>query len=189
MIDLVYNRLTDFAESAVLRSAFEADAVVLTPHPRAHALYADKCNLVLFSDGEVLTRLGVPPEHVATLASGAPRTVEVKPTNAATLGGERRTLFFKPAAGFGSRAAYRGDKLSSRVWDSIVGGGYVAQALGLPSERRVSIDGAESDLKLDIRAYTYADRIQLTTAHLYRGQMTNFRTPGGGFAPVFLLPS
>lgn len=192
-IDLVYNRLTDFAletpSSSILRRAFEADDVVLTPHPRAHALYADKRNLVLFSDGETLTGLGVPPDHVATLANGVPRTVEVVPANADALWSERRTLFFKPAAGFGSRAAYRGDKLTRRVWDSIVAGGYVAQALALPSERRVSIDGAASDLKLDIRAYAYADRIQLTAARLYRGQTTNFRTPGGGFAPVFVLPS
>jgi hypothetical protein len=51
-IDLVYNRLTDFylaaPEHAALRAAYEAGAVVLTPHPRAHALYADKRNLVSF---------------------------------------------------------------------------------------------------------------------------------------------
>jgi hypothetical protein len=26
------------------------------------------------------------------------------------------------------------------------------------------------------------------TARLYQGQTTNFRTPGGGFAPVFTVP-
>ena len=47
-IDLVYNRLTNFSlatpASAVLREAYLARAVVLTPHPHAHALYADKRN-------------------------------------------------------------------------------------------------------------------------------------------------
>jgi hypothetical protein len=28
----------------------------------------------------------------------------------------------------------------------------------------------------------------LRAARLYRGQTTNFRTPGGGFAPVLTLP-
>jgi len=28
----------------------------------------------------------------------------------------------------------------------------------------------------------------LVSARLYQGQTTNFRTPGGGFAPVFLVP-
>ena len=40
-------------------------------------------------------------------------------------------------------------------------------------------------LKADIRCYAYAGQVKLVTARLYQGQTTNFRTPGGGFAPVF----
>jgi hypothetical protein len=29
--------------------------------------------------------------------------------------------------------------------------------------------------------------VLLAAARLYRGQTTNFRTPGGGFAPVFVI--
>ena len=58
-----------------------------------------------------------------------------------------------------------------------------------PSARRVRIDDQDSDLKLDIRAYAYMGQIQLVAARLYMGQTTNFRTPGGGFAPVFLTHS
>lgn len=189
-IDLVYNRLTDFylqaPALAPLRTAYEAGAVVLTPHPHAHALFADKRNLAVLSDSRQLAALGVAPPLIDRLVAGVPRTVEVGPGNAETLWAERRALFFKPATGFGSRAAYRGDKLTRRVWAEIVGGGYVAQRIAPPSARRISIDGQPSDLKLDIRAYTYGGRIQLVAARLYRGQTTNFRTPGGGFAPVFL---
>jgi len=39
--------------------------------------------------------------------------------------------------------------------------------------------------KVDIRLYTYAGKRLLTAARVYQGQATNFRTPGGGFAPVF----
>ena len=189
-VDLVYNRLTDFylerPSSCALRAAFEAGAVVLTPHPRAHALYADKRNLALLSDPARLAALGVPQPIIDRLVAGIPRTVEVTPERADALWAARRSLFFKPASGFGSRAAYRGDKLTQRVWQSILGGGYVAQSLALPSERRVRVDGTGNDLKLDIRAYAYAGEIQLVAARLYMGQTTNFRTPGGGFAPVFL---
>lgn len=189
-VDLVYNRLTDFyleqPASAALRAAFAAGAVVLTPLPHAHALYADKRNLVLLGDAERLAALGTPADAIATLVAGVPRTVAVDAAHADALWAARRGLFFKPAAGFGSRAAYRGDKLTRRVWDEILAGDYVAQALALPSERRVHVDGAHSDLKLDVRAYAYGGRIQLAAARLYSGQTTNFRTPGGGFAPVFL---
>lgn len=41
-------------------------------------------------------------------------------------------------------------------------------------------------MKADIRCYVYNGQIQLVAARLYQGQTTNFRTPGGGFAPVFV---
>lgn len=189
-IDLVYNRLTDFyLESpalAPLRAAFEAGAVVLTPHPHAHALYADKRNLARLSDPAHLAALAVPAALIDRLAAGIPRTLEVTAAHADELWARRRGLFFKPATGFGSRATYRGDKLTRRVWQDIVAGAYVAQTIVLPSERLVNVDGQDSELKLDVRAYAYAGHIQLVAARLYIGQTTNFRTPGGGFAPVFL---
>jgi hypothetical protein len=55
-----------------------------------------------------------------------------------------------------------------------------------PSQRRLEVDGADTDLKLDIRAYVYDGIIQLVAARLYSGQTTNFRTSGGGFAPVLI---
>jgi len=189
-IDLVYNRLTDFylqaPTLAPLRMAYEAGAVVLTPHPRAHALYADKRNLAVLSDAGRLAGMGVPRHLIDRLVAGIPGTTEVTRAGAEAMWHARRTLFFKPFAGFGSRAAYRGDKLTQRVWQDILAGGYVAQQLVQPSERRVTLDGHSSDLKLDIRAYTYAGTILLVAARLYQGQTTNFRTPGGGFAPVFV---
>ncbi len=44
------------------------------------------------------------------------------------------------------------------------------------------------DLKVDLRNYVYRGRVQLIAARLYQGQTTNFRTPGGGFAPVLTVP-
>jgi hypothetical protein len=191
-VDMVYNRLTDFylqaPEHAALRTAYEAGAAVVTPHPRAHALYADKRNLITLSSDEALAALGVPKPLRALLVAGVPRTEAVRPDRAAALWAARRKLFFKPASGFGSKAAYRGDKLTRRTWDEILAGDYVAQAVVPPSERLVRVDGAETDLKLDLRAYAYRGNIQLLAARLYSGQTTNFRTLGGGFAPVFVAP-
>ena len=191
-VALVYNRLTDFylqaPEHAALRAAYEAGAVVVTPHPRAHALYADKRNLVTLSSEEALIALGVPAPVGAVLLAGVPRTEAVTADRAEALWASRRALFFKPASGFGSKAAYRGDKLTRRVWEEILAGDYVAQAVAPPSERLVQVDGTESGLKLDLRAYVYQGATQLLASRLYAGQTTNFRTPGGGFAPVFVAP-
>jgi len=42
-------------------------------------------------------------------------------------------------------------------------------------------------MKFDLRAYAYAGEVQWNAARVYQGQTTNFRTEGGGFAPVFTL--
>lgn len=192
-IDLVYNRLTDFAlqdeRHAALRQAYVAGAAVVTPHPRAHALQADKRNLTLLSDTARLQAWGVDAADRALLAQVVPQTRRVTPDNADQLWAERRSLFFKPAAGYGARAAYRGDKLTRRVWGEILAGDYVAQALVPPSERLVRVGQARVRLKLDLRAYSYLGQVQLLAARTWSGQTTNFRTEGGGFSPVLVIPS
>ncbi|HEX5843200.1 MAG TPA: hypothetical protein VFY62_12010 [Pseudomonas sp.] len=189
-IDLVYNRLTDFAldepAHAQLRQAYLERATLLTPHPQAHALYADKRNLALLSDAGQWQALGVPEDVQALLLAAIPRTEVVEPANAERLWRERKQLFFKPWAGYGSRAAYRGDKLTQRVWQEILAGDYVAQALVLPGQRVMARENPA--LKFDLRAYAYDSQVQWLAARLYQGQTTNFRTPGGGFAPVYPGP-
>jgi hypothetical protein len=189
-VDLVYNRLVDFSfdgpEHQALRAAYLDDAVVVTPNPRVHALYADKRNLVLLSDQAALRSWWLPPQMLADLA-GVPRTVLVTSDNAPQLWGSRKTLFFKPAGGHGSKAVYRGDKLTKGVWAEIIRGGYVAQEFAAAGERMIKLDGTAERRKADVRLYTYDGQILLTAARLYQGQTTNFRTPGGGFAPVFAV--
>lgn len=192
-VDLIYNRLTDFYlqdkghESLCL--AYQAGEVVLTAHPRAHALYAAKTNLAWLRNPVQLSAWGVSPQEQERLATAVPLTRPVTSENAEQLWAERRQLFFKPVAGYGARAAYRGDKLTRRVWDEIRSGGFVAQELVPPTFRLVEVNGAEERLKFDLRAYTYRGQVQLMAARLYRGQTTNMRTPGGGFAPVLLTDS
>jgi hypothetical protein len=191
-IDLVYNRLTDFGldlpAHRSLREAYLGSSVVVTPHPRAHALYADKRNLALLTDAAALAGLGVDEATIALLQKGIAHTFVVRKDEAADLWARRKQLFFKPAAGYGSKATYRGDKLTRRVFEEILQGDYVAQAFVPPSERLLEVEGETVALKLDLRQFVYRAKIQLTVARLYQGQTTNFRTPGGGFAPVILLP-
>ena len=189
-IDLIYNRLTDFslAEShhAALAAAYKDDAVVVTPNPRNHAIYAAKRNLTLLSDQAWLKSVGL-PDGLRTRLAGIPETTLVTPENVETMWAERKNLFFKPLSGHGGKAVYRGDKLTRRVWADIAAGGYVAQAFAAPGQRTIKLDGARVQRKMDIRLYTYSGQILLTAARLYQGQTTNFRTPGGGFAPVFVI--
>jgi hypothetical protein len=183
-IDLVYNRLTDFSlatpAAAALRQCYLDGGVVLSPHPRAHALYADKRNLTVLSDDALLADWGVASATRAVLAAVVPATRQVRPDDADVLWQARKNLFFKPAGGFGSRAAYRGDKMTRGVFEQVLQGDYVAQALVPPSQ----VDGSQGSLKADVRCYAYNGQIQYIVARLWQGQTTNFRTPGGGFAEV-----
>ncbi|MFU8816695.1 MAG: hypothetical protein ACNA7W_15210 [Pseudomonadales bacterium] len=190
VIDLVYNRLTDFYfeadGNAALREAYLA-GTVLTPHPREHALYANKRNLALLSNPQQLEAWGVDPALIAVLQRGVPATEIVTEAAAERLWRDRDRLFFKPTRGFASRGSYRGAKLTRKTFARILEGDYVAQALVAPGLRLHAPD-AKQPLKFDIRLYAHRGTPLMIAARLYQGQTTNFRTAGGGFAPVFYPP-
>lgn len=187
-IDLVYNRLTDFyfdsSEASLLKEAYQSGSVVVTPNPHHHALYANKLNLTYLSQQSEMQQFNLSSDDQALLMKGIPKTEVLDAKYADSFWERRKGLFFKPSRGFGSKASYRGDKLTKRVWEEILKEDYVAQEIIPPCNRLVDVGGKNADLKLDIRAYVYQGQIQLLAARLYSGQTTNFRTFGGGFAPV-----
>jgi hypothetical protein len=192
-IDLIYNRVTDFylAEErhTVLRRAYESGLAVITPHPAAHARWADKRLLAWLGDEALLQQAGLDADDRLHLQQTIPATEVVEPAAAGDLWARRKSLFFKPVDGFGSKAAYRGDKLTRTAFGHILAHQYVAQTIAPTSFRRIhSADGAEVDLRVDVRNYAMQGETWLRAARLYRGQTTNFRTAGGGFAPILVLP-
>jgi hypothetical protein len=185
-VDMIYNRLTDFDLSAHpdIRDVWHNGKVVLTPDPFAHRRMADKRNLVKLSDPDFLRSIGAGSEDVALINRVVPKTMLVTANNADELWVTRKRLYFKPVSGFGSKAVYRGEKLTRKTWDWIVSQDYVAQEMASPSQRAVSADGKVGLQKFDVRLYTYRDTLLAAAARIYEGQTTNFRTPGGGFAPL-----
>ena len=186
-IDMIYNRLTDFSLQlhAVLNAAYQNNLVVITPHPHAYALYADKRNLTLLTDADRLRVMGVSARTIGTLQAGIPETRQVLAQDAEYWWPQRKQWFFKPATGYGGKGSYRGANITRKVFSEIIQGDYVAQRLAVPGVRLVGVAGAEPAVfKFDIRCYVYAGQLQMVVARLYQGQTTNFRTAGGGFAVV-----
>jgi len=193
-IDLVYNRLVDFGlespEHALLAKAVRGSTTVVSPGPVHHARLADKRRLAELSNPEHLGSLGVPDDDTARLVRLIPTTRVLAPGGTELSWQDRKEWFFKPWAGYGSRAAYRGDKLTRATFERIaIEGGYVAQKLVVPSRRWVATSSGTAELAADLRAFVCDGEVVLFGARLYRGQTTNMRTEGGGFATVIPLSS
>lgn len=190
-VDLVYNRLTDFFlhRHAALSAVFQnSELAVMTPHPLAYALYADKYNLTRLTHVESLRAMGAADADITVLQAGIPQTRIVLAEDQELWRQQRKQWFFKPVNGFASRGTYRGANVTHRVFAEIMQGGYVAQRMAPPSERTVWVGEAEPvALKSDVRCYVYDGQVQLIVARLYQGQTTNLRTENGGFAQVRMV--
>ncbi len=188
-VELVYLRDTDFAlaaeRSRVLREAYLANAVVVTPSPREHFLLADKRRLALFSSEASLRELGVAADDARWLATVVPETRRLSELGLDTAWRTRAEWVFKPAASFGSRAVYRGDKISRKRFDAIADqASYVAQRRVEPGLVTVDTTSGARAMKFDVRAYAYREQVLLLGARVYEGQVTNLRSPGGGFSAI-----
>ncbi len=191
-VELVYLRDTDFAlereRTRALRAAYLANQVVVTPSPREHFLLADKRRLALFSSAESLRALDVAEADVQFLTEVIPETRLLTDLTREVAWRERSQWVFKPAAAFGSRAVYRGDKISRKKLDEIATlPGYVAQRHAPPGLVSVETSEGHREMKFDVRAYAYRDRVLLLGARVYEGQVTNLRSPGGGFSAICVV--
>jgi hypothetical protein len=190
-IDAVYNRLTDFyleaPEHDALKQAWLSQTVLISPHPHGHAILANKRNLVRLTDTQWLIQQGIGESQRQILLEGIPQCLAVSAMPMDWWWEHRANWFFKPTCGYGGKGTYRGSKLTRRVFNAIMSDDYIAQRFVAPSLRRTrTSDTADgTDLKVDLRCFVQGDKIILVAARLYQGQTTNFRTIGGGFAPVF----
>ena len=62
--------------------------------------------------------------------------------------------------------------------------GYLVQRHVPPGEVQVETSEGPCTMKFDVRAYAYRDEILLLGARVYQGQVTNLRSPGGGFSAI-----
>lgn len=184
-IDFVYNRLTDFylrsnAKNNALLTAYQNDFAAISPNPKIYDLYANKNNLINLSNADFLDNLNIDNQSKNILLKHIPKILKVKNNDNEYLWKQRKNIFFKTAEGYGSKAVYRGDKLTKKVFAEIIeSDAYLAQEIIPPSEHLLK--NINAVMKADFRCYCYNGKIQLVAARLYQGQTTNFRTENGGF--------
>ena len=179
-VDFVYNRLTDFyfERWKNILQAYQSCQTVFSPHPGEYALLADKKNLCRLSSF-VFDYTRIEKEiDLHLLQEVVLKTDFLKSKESAWE--NKKNLFFKPLQGYGGKSAYKGASLSKKKLLALEN--CVIQEYAPPMKYKTTPPPQE--WKIDIRAYAYQDQVQLIGARLYKGQLTNFKTPGGGFCRV-----
>lgn len=183
-IDLVYNRHCDFyleqPDMAGLRAAYLAKTVCLSPNPFVYGLLADKRRMALWSDEEEMAGLPLSEKTTQILRETIPRSTLLADLDPEELWTRRKSLIFKPVSRFGGKGVLAGRSISRKRFRELDPAGTLVQDEVPPS----LTETAEEDFKTDFRLFVYRNHCIGIAARLYRGQVTNLRTPGGGFARV-----
>ena len=184
-VDFVYNRHCDFylegEHMAGLRAAYLAGRVCLSPNPHMYGLLADKRRLVLWTDPLKRADFSLSSADQLLLDETLPTSSLLSDLDLKQTWSTRKHLVFKPVDSFGSRGVLLGEKISRSRFEQLPAATTLVQELVPPS--LTEVPGFEP-MKTDLRLYAYRDRALGVTARLYRGQVTNLRTPGGGFSRV-----
>lgn len=187
-VELIYNRHCDFyletPQLAGVRAAYLAGAVCLTPNPRSYGLLGDKRRMILLSDPAVLEQLGLASRQRQLLLQGVPESRLLAALDRQEIWRQRDDWVFKPVDRFGSRGVFLGRKISRTRFDELPAATTLVQRQAPPSLTPIPGGG---EMKTDFRLFVYRDRILGVAARIYQGQVTNLRTPGGGFAPIRLV--
>lgn len=187
-IDLIYNRHCDFylqsSALAHVRKAWLQKQVCLTPNPHTYALLADKKRLIDWSTPDTLTALNVSNKTRQLLERTVPVTRLLATQNLLQIWQERKQWVFKPEAAYASRGVYLGKKITTTKFAALKTDTTVIQHYIPPSTFTAADD---QEFKTDFRLFVYQQQILSVAARLYQGQVTNLRTPGGGFARVRII--
>ena len=187
-VDMIYNRHCDFylesPEMEGVKDAYLAGNVCLSPNPFSYGLLADKRRLPLWRSRDSLKLWGLSAREVDLLQATLPECAMLADLDRERVWVERKGWVFKPATQFGSRGVLLGEKTTRKRFDTLDAATTLCQRQVQP-QMLTYPDG--KTFKCDLRLFVYRNRLLGLAARLYRGQVTNMRTEGGGFARVELI--
>ncbi|MBK8202045.1 MAG: hypothetical protein IPK68_06920 [Bdellovibrionales bacterium] len=194
-IDLLYNRYCDFylsrPESLHLRRAYLEGWCCVSPNPFEYLLLADKNRMAELSSPSFQNQLSnaISPASWKALKSSILPTFDIQSfQDRETLWINRKKFIFKPKNQYGGKSVYRGDGLTHSVFERAVNENFLVQEyVPAPEPRLTKPSLAPKGWKYDLRFYVYRDEIQNIVARLYKGQVTNFHEPLGGFASINII--
>jgi hypothetical protein len=182
--NFIYNRHTDFyftnSVSHDLKKVYEDGSACVSPHPFEYFLLADKERIVDWSESSFLNKF-LNFESSEVIRKVIPISQKITLENSEEIWKQRKYKFFKPMRSFGSKQSYKGASVSKKIFEECVQQGFIAQDYIQPEEVEVKTEQGLEKMKYDLRCYVYKNKLQMIIARVYQGQVTNLRTPFGGF--------
>jgi len=183
-IDLIYNRHCDFyfdsPEMQRIAQAWQDKTVCITPNPRTYGLLADKQRMADWQQNQLITQC-LPEKSAQRLQQALTKTHLLRDFTPETLWKQRKQWVFKPLNSYASRGVYVGEKLTKNKFSSFIPQETLVQERIKPS---ITLGAEGQKFKTDFRIFSYQNTLLALTARLYQGQVTNLRTPNGGFSQV-----
>ncbi len=178
----IYNRNTDFylRNYPNLNQLYLDQKIEISPHPVGYDLWAHKDNLsdIFKNLDPAMTAQDVELFESMILKSGKIKDLFLDIEDAWL---KRKKYFYKPSESYGGKASYKGSSISRKYFENLWTENFLAQEYFSPSK---FIDKEQKEWKFDVRVYTFEEKTLFAMARVYQGQITNFGTLGGGFAPV-----
>jgi hypothetical protein len=172
-VDAIYNRSTNFlldneAHQKINRFWIK-NPNLISPNPQNYLNFADKNNLITWQKYTELSAF-LAPTHLLDL------------NNQDSIWLERKKYFIKPRSSFGSKSTYRGESILKKLFFQLIQEKSMIAQEFIPAPELNSPD--HGNLKFDLRFYYHQNQVTQAIARLYQGQVTNSRSPGGGFSPI-----
>lgn len=186
-IDFIYNRCTDFFFDqpihSQLKQAYLDRSCVFSPNPHEYNLLADKERMIEWTTSHENSNDWI--RFIQPIKQHLLEARLLDDANKDHVWSNKKTFFIKPLTSFGSKGSYRGEGISRVNFEQLINKNCLAQEFCPAPEMIFAKNGIEPvKLKYDLRFYVYRDRVQNVMARLYQGQVTNLKTPYGGFATV-----
>jgi hypothetical protein len=188
--DFIYNRDTDFyftsARTRKLKEIFNLQTCAISPQPFEYCKLADKERMLEWMNSEQSFIQDPIQAQVfkSILLQSTPLTAETQDQ----IWANRKNLFIKPFRSFGSKQSYKAASISRRLFEELVQQkDLVAQEYAPAGTVSVETDEGAKEFKFDLRVYAYRSEVRSIIGRVYQGQLTNMKSPFGGFAVVQIV--
>ena len=186
--NFIYNRFTDFyltkEESSELRTRFINSEICLSPNPFEYFLLADKQRMIDWNTNTDFIKSILSEDEFQTFRNHIPHCSDLTPESADQIWSHRKNLFIKPKRAYGSKQSYKAASMSRKLFNELLTEDMIAQEYIPAPEQTFQTSQGEENFKFDLRFITYTNELQIVVARIYQGQVTNLKTPMGGFACV-----